>query len=319
MKVSIIIPAYNEEKYIGKCIETLLNQSYRDFEIIIIDDGSKDRTVEIVKKLSSKNKKIKLLSQNHGGPGRARNLGAKHTKGGIIVLVDADMEFDKNYIKNLVKPIVEGREIGTYHIKEYAANKKNIWARCWGTKRVEEKPGKTQPIFRAILKKEFLSVGGFDPAKGTFDDQSLAKKLGKEAIGVDATCYHNNPTSLPETFNHSKWIGGSFMTNKDAIKRHIKKFSKFIFPAILIFAVALIFLIFYRLLLFTIILVLLSPVILAILLAIRRILKSPDPVLFFALIIFFLVFIFGFAAGGIKQFINVLASRMKGEKISYKY
>jgi len=313
MKVSIVIPAYNEEKYIGKCIESLLGQSYRNFEIIIVDDGSTDRTVEIVKKLASKNKKIRLISQNHGGPGRARNLGVKNAKGEIIVLVDADMEFDKNYIANLIKPIVAGEAIGTYHTKEYVANKDNIWARCWGTKRVEDKPGMKRPIFRAILKKEFERAGGFDPAAGTFDDQSLAKKIGGEAVGVDAVCYHNNPTTLSETFHHSKWIGGSFIVNPEAIIRHLKRFTiKIIIGLVLSFLIIIGFLNFWKI----------TAVIFAILVLsalLMKATKEKDMRIFYALPVFYFIFITGFLCGILKQIPNFISKKIKKEGVEYKY
>ncbi|MEM4336798.1 MAG: glycosyltransferase family 2 protein [Candidatus Woesearchaeota archaeon] len=227
MKISIIIPAYNEEKYISRCISTLLSQSYKNFELIIVDDGSTDRTISIVRKFMKEDKRIKLLSQSHGGPGRARNLGAKHAKGEILVFVDADMEFDKDYIKNLTKPIIEGKYVGTWHNKEYVANKDNVWASLWGLKRGVYKEGTKSQIYRAIRKKDFMKVGGFDPSKGYFDDSTIYDKLKIPSIAVNATCYHNNPTDLKEVFRQISWIGGSFATNsyyiKLYIKRHIKK------------------------------------------------------------------------------------------------
>ena len=98
--VSVIIPAYNEEGDIELCLKSLKNQSRKKIEVIVVDDGSTDRTVEIVKE-----HKVKLLKQNHGGPGAARNRGAKQAKGEILIFIDADMHFPKDYIKNLIAPI----------------------------------------------------------------------------------------------------------------------------------------------------------------------------------------------------------------------
>ena len=85
MKVSVIIPAYNAEKTIGKTLEALLNQTYKDYEVIVVDDGSKDRTSEIMKKYMKKSKKIKLIKQKNAGPAAARNNGAKHSKGDVLI------------------------------------------------------------------------------------------------------------------------------------------------------------------------------------------------------------------------------------------
>ena len=157
--VSAVIPAYNEETHIKECIETLLEQSYKPFEIIFVDDGSIDNTVNIIK-----NYDVILFQQAHKGPGEARNLGVSKCRGEIVVFVDADMRFDKDYIKNLVKPILEKKSIGTNHIEELVSNKDNIWARCWG-RRLTTFNGEFA-IFRAIRKDKFLEAGGFDSSKG---------------------------------------------------------------------------------------------------------------------------------------------------------
>jgi glycosyltransferase involved in cell wall biosynthesis len=236
--VSVVIPAYNEQDYIRKCIQTLQGQSWTRLEAIIIDDGSTDRTRDIVRELARQDRRVRLLTQEHGGPGRARNLGVRNAKGTIIVLVDADMEFDREYVRRLIQPILRKEAIGSFHRVEHVANKHNLWARCWGSKRVDPAlaPRKGN-IFRAILRKEFLRAGGFDPKTGTFDDQSLAERLGAEAIGVDdAICYHHNPTTLSEAFHHVQWIGGSFVLKPDSLKRHILRRWKLILLGLAVMA-----------------------------------------------------------------------------------
>jgi glycosyltransferase involved in cell wall biosynthesis len=207
--VSVVIPAYNEEKYVTGCIKTLFNQSYSPIEIIFIDDGSNDSTLKIIQDFSKKHKNIKILKQNHQGPGIARNLGARKSRGNILVFVDADMEFDKNYIKNLVTPILRGKAIGTIHLKEYVLNKKNIWARFRGPHILVDKEGKGR-IFRAIKKQSFFKYGPFDPKLGYADDQSISRKSGLYPQGTNAICYHKNPASLKETYGQSVWVGSSY-------------------------------------------------------------------------------------------------------------
>src|SRR5688500_5523951 len=101
MKVSVIIPVYNEEKYVSDCLDSLLEQT-QTLEIIVIDDGSTDKTPEILDRYI---KKIKILKQNHLGPAVARNLGAKQSSGDILVFADADMEFENDFVKQLIRPI----------------------------------------------------------------------------------------------------------------------------------------------------------------------------------------------------------------------
>jgi len=208
--VSVIIPTYNEELSIKDCISTLLFQIYKPIELIIIDDGSTDSTISKVKSFSS----IKILQQNHQGPGAARNFGAKNAKGEILVFVDADMTFDKDFIEKLTQPIREGKVIGTFSKEEFVANKDNIWAKCWSINRgwpkdrmhPKDYPNE-QPVFRAILKKEFERVGGFDPI-GYTDDWTLSRKLGVLAqVAPRAIFYHKNPETFSEIWSQARWIG----------------------------------------------------------------------------------------------------------------
>ncbi len=212
-KLSIIIPTYNEEKDLVKCLTSLDSQTYNDFEAIVVDDGSTDKTLEKLSNLALKNYEIKLLKQDHRGAGAARNFGAGKAVGEILVFVDADMTFDENFLKNLIAPIVQGKVKGTFSKDEFVSNWENLWARCWNInegwedkKRHPKNYPDTQPVFRAILKSEFEKVDGFTPG-GYDDDWSLAKKLGYNAVvAPDSIFYHKNPSSLGEIFMHAKWV-----------------------------------------------------------------------------------------------------------------
>ncbi|MBU1136288.1 MAG: glycosyltransferase family A protein [Nanoarchaeota archaeon] len=210
-ELSIIIPTYNEENDIFSSLISLSEQSYKNFEIIIVDDGSTDRTLEIVEKFKEQNKiSIKILKQLHGGPGKARNFGAKNAKGEILIFIDADMRFDKDYLKNLIEPILKTRGIGTTHELELVNNINNIWSRCWGRVRVSKEEAKDVKIFRAIRKKEFLELGGFEPKYGYADDQTLWFKYKiKPIVAKNTICYHKNPETLKQVFKQSRWIGAS--------------------------------------------------------------------------------------------------------------
>ena len=205
--ISIIIPTYNEEDVILDCLESLKRQSLKDFEIIVVDDGSTDSTV-------NKLKEVTILHQNHLGAGAARNLGAKNAKGDILVFVDCDMTFDKNFLKMLVKPIISGKSKGTFSKDEYVSNWNNIWSKCWNKnegwmdkKRHPKNYPDRQKVFRAILKSEFNKVDGFT-AGGYNDDWSLSEKLGYEAtVAPKAIFFHKNPSTLKEIYNHAKWVG----------------------------------------------------------------------------------------------------------------
>lgn len=220
MKVSIIIPTYNEEKVVRDCLESLAKQTYKDSEIIIVDDGSTDKTNEVLSEFQISNRlqrfarKFKIFRQNHVGPGAARNLGAVHAKGGVLVFVDSDMTFESDFIEKLVGPIVFGGVRGTFSTEEFVKNPNNVWSKCWGInegweggRRHPKNYPNTQKVFRAILKSEFDKVNGFSLI-GYNDDWTLSEKLDYEAIAATgAKFYHKNPETLIEVFRQAKWIG----------------------------------------------------------------------------------------------------------------
>lgn len=211
MKVSVIIPAFNEEESISSCLSSLLKQTHKGLEIIIVDDGSTDDTKEIIKTYT-----VKLLEQKHLGPGLARNLGAREARGEILVFVDADMVFDEKFIEKLVEPIIKDRVVGTFSKEEMVLNKNNVWSKCWNinkglpTDRMHPKNYPDfQNVFRAILKDKFLLTGGFTPI-GYVDDHTIADKLGIQAVAAEgAIFYHKNPETLKEIFIQARWIGKS--------------------------------------------------------------------------------------------------------------
>lgn len=105
-KVSIIIPVYNVEKYISKCIESVLNQTYTDFELILINDGSKDNSLKIMNKYK-KDERIRIYDQKNQGPAETRNKGIILSKGEYIMFIDSDDYIDNDYVYNYVKYLDE--------------------------------------------------------------------------------------------------------------------------------------------------------------------------------------------------------------------
>lgn len=99
--ISVILPAYNREKFIEDCITSVLNQTYTDFEVLVVDDGSKDSTVEIVERLRNKDSRIKLIQASHKGVSSARNLALENAKGEYIFFMDSDDYIHPDLLKIL--------------------------------------------------------------------------------------------------------------------------------------------------------------------------------------------------------------------------
>ena len=101
-KVSIIVPIYNTKKYLKRCIDSILSQTYQNLEIILVDDGSTDNSGKIADDYSKKDSRIKVIHQKNSGQSTARNNGIKETSGEFISFVDADDEIAPDFIKSLL-------------------------------------------------------------------------------------------------------------------------------------------------------------------------------------------------------------------------
>ncbi len=101
--ISIIVPVYKVEKYINKCIESILAQTYKDFELILVDDGSPDNSGAICDEYAKKDSRIKVIHKQNGGVSSARNMGLESAKGEFINFVDSDDTIPYDSLENLIK------------------------------------------------------------------------------------------------------------------------------------------------------------------------------------------------------------------------
>lgn len=101
--ISVIVPAYNSEMFIGKCIDSVLEQTYSNWELIAVDDGSRDNTFGILKKYAEVDSRIRVIHQENQGPGIARNTGIAEAKGNYVVFIDSDDYIEKDYFQLLAK------------------------------------------------------------------------------------------------------------------------------------------------------------------------------------------------------------------------
>lgn len=170
--ISIIIPNYNSEKTIYKCLQSIYNSNYKNFEVIVVDDKSKDDSIKIIKQFPCKLIKLK----KNKGPAYARNFGANYAKRDILLFIDSDIVINKDSIKRIVDGFKSKQDIVTvygYYNKipansgffpEYAAlfcffkQKKYIEM----SKKKIKFPHPFQASFGAIKKKVFFKLKGFD-------------------------------------------------------------------------------------------------------------------------------------------------------------
>jgi glycosyltransferase involved in cell wall biosynthesis len=105
--VSVIVPVYNVEKYLERCVQSILTQTYSALEIILVDDGAQDQSPLICDQLAMQDKRIKIIHQANQGLGYARNTGLKHATGQYVTFIDSDDYIGKTHIENLYRALCD--------------------------------------------------------------------------------------------------------------------------------------------------------------------------------------------------------------------
>lgn len=151
--VSVIVPVYNAEKYIGRCIESLIVQTYKDFELILIDDGSKDKSLRICHDFAQKDGRIKVYAQENRGVSATRNRGIQLAKGEYILFIDSDDYIKPQMIYNMLSKMISNDSdiVICGSIEIYSDHKNEIIPEIEGRVELEELGQKYPKIFSTSL------------------------------------------------------------------------------------------------------------------------------------------------------------------------
>lgn len=123
-KISLIIPIYNVEEFLEQALESVKNQTFKDFEVILVDDGSTDKSLDISKKYCAENENFKLIEQENKGPGAARNAALKISRGEYIAFMDSDDYLEPKFLESLYNAAVEsGADIACCNFNMYYPEK----------------------------------------------------------------------------------------------------------------------------------------------------------------------------------------------------
>ena len=148
---SIVIPLYNKEAYILQTLQSVCKQSFSDFEILLINDGSTDRSLEEVAKV--KDIRLKIITQKNQGVSRARNFGMQQAKGNFIALLDADDLWAPNYLEKIHALTKEFPKEAVFssavHISKKGLTKKAVYS-------ISDKPVQKLNYFKGSLKSSLL-------------------------------------------------------------------------------------------------------------------------------------------------------------------
>ncbi|MDO6763557.1 glycosyltransferase [Agarivorans sp. 1_MG-2023] len=185
--VSIIIPAYNSAAFIGKAIDSILGQSFSDYQIIVVDDGSKDNTVEV---LQAYGETITIISQANGGASKARNTGIQAATGEFVAFLDSDDLWRSQKLELQVKAMRENNDwVACYSETSYKADeeqgltkdKQNATLVAKNLEQVFLHPYLVTSSF--MVKRETLSqVGLFDERLETAEDIDLYLRVAENGI-----------------------------------------------------------------------------------------------------------------------------------------
>lgn len=132
-KVSVIIPVYNAEKYLGKCLESLLSQTLQEMEIICVDDGSSDGSPEILKRFQGRDERVRILTQENQYAGVARNNGMREARGEYLLFLDADDFLKKPFLKKRIFRVKKRTRILFCSVQSSIMRKRAAFQRRPGT------------------------------------------------------------------------------------------------------------------------------------------------------------------------------------------
>ena len=192
-KISIIIPVYNAEKYLEKCLDSVINQTYKNIEIICVNDGSKDNSLKILEEYAKKDERIKIITQENKGVSVARNTGIKAVSGEYIMFVDSDDKIELNACELSLNKILENNsDICCFGVREIRNGKEFV--RFWEQEIFEEYFDKELDI---NAKRNFLVNvcgklfrGDFIKRNKIFFIENV--KTGEDSI-FNLCCLFNNP------------------------------------------------------------------------------------------------------------------------------
>lgn len=213
-KVTIIVPVYNVEKYLEKCLESLINQTYKNLEIIVVDDGSSDNSGKICDEFAKRDNRIIVIHQKNGGISIARNVGLDKMCGSYVTFVDADDYLDLNAIENFLAisineaaDIVCGETVIIF--KDKILRNSNKEKEKYSTELIKEKILSDKLGNHAATKfyKAELWKNIQFPEKLVYEDfyimPSVCVNANKIVYRCDPLYYYNriNPTSLSSLWN----------------------------------------------------------------------------------------------------------------------
>jgi glycosyltransferase involved in cell wall biosynthesis len=214
--VSVVIPAYNVERYLAETIRSVLDQSYDDYEIIVVDDGSSDRTLEIAKSFEPR---IRALTKTNGGPASARNLAIRNSRGDYIAFLDSDDLWTPDKLERQVALFENNPTVGLTYSEALMFTEDN------GERKIRGRIGFTlNPSFRSLLFGDYIPNSTVMIRRACVDKVGLLNER-RELIGVEDYEYwmrvakHFTMIGIPRPLAHYRIREGNLMGDGSDINK----------------------------------------------------------------------------------------------------
>jgi glycosyltransferase involved in cell wall biosynthesis len=221
---SIIIPSYNRAHIISRAIQGVLNQTFKDFEIVIVDDGSKDHTKEIIQEYSD-NFKIKYVYQNNAGVCAARNTGAKQAEGKFLIFLDTDDTVEKSWLQDFYDLAIQNKDWLFCSMKIVKPDSSEYFVSALDPYKNGRSKGNSLAGSWAIKKDVFLRVGLFDENIKFGENVELRFRLNKEELKIGVSDNYNF-TYFESLNGGSRNLKNTIDSNLYIIKKHSNLFNK---------------------------------------------------------------------------------------------
>ena len=209
--ITVIMPAYNVEKFLERSVNSVLNQDYANLDILVIDDGSEDDTLKIAKKLQLKDSRIRIIHQDNQGVSVARNVGLENALGDYIMFVDTDDYIDKEMCSTLMDAMLK-HNIDIVSVDSYTERHgQEIRRKTTGSFTTKRHPELMEyylsdndgVVWNKLYKKSVIGNVRF-PVGRLFEDCAALYKIIENSnqigyIDKQMYCYYKNPNSISHT------------------------------------------------------------------------------------------------------------------------
>lgn len=219
-EISVIIPVYNVEKFVGRCLSSLVGQTFRDFEVVAVNDGSTDSSAEILGHFAEKYDFIRVVTQANAGMSAARNAGMRAARGNYLAFVDSDDYVAPTFLEELYRACVEyGADISCcyyyYHfidndfLFEYPFRCKGVFNKAEAMNKLLRDVQIQSLVWNKLYRRELFTGYGVTFPSMTFEDMATANRIfahAERVVVIDRPLYYYNQhsSSTLATMNTNK-------------------------------------------------------------------------------------------------------------------